>query len=81
MKYFHFRIVERIWNLWICVHIQVFIDGRLTSWNFNWFVCIDEHVRLVRLIRLQTENFRLFLRQHTDKRQTYVCTISKRSIN
>jgi hypothetical protein len=32
----------------------------------------------VRLVRLQTDNFRLFLRKQTDKRQNSVCKISKR---
>jgi hypothetical protein len=32
-------------------------------------VIIDGQIPLVRLIRLQTDNFRLFLRQQTDKRQ------------
>ncbi len=35
-------------------------------------------VRLVRLIRLQTDKLCLFLRQQTDKRHTFVCTMSKR---
>ncbi len=35
-------------------------------------------VRLVCLIRLKTDNFHLFLRLKTDKRQTSVCTMSKR---
>jgi hypothetical protein len=35
---------------------------------------IDKQVRLV---RLQMGNFRLFLRQKTDKQQTSVCTMSK----
>jgi hypothetical protein len=39
---------------------------------------IEGQVHVVRLIRLQTDNFHLFLYQQTDKRQTSVCTISKR---
>jgi hypothetical protein len=35
-------------------------------------------VRLLRVIRLQTGNFQLYLRQQTDKRQTSVCRMSKR---
>jgi hypothetical protein len=31
-----------------------------------------------RLVCLQTDDFRLFLRQQKDKRQTFVCTMSKR---
>ncbi len=33
---------------------------------------MDRQVRLVRLVRLQTDNFLLFLRQQTDKQQTSV---------
>ncbi len=43
-----------------------------------FYNAIDGQVSLVPLIRLQTDNFRLFLRQQTDKRQTFVCTMSKR---
>jgi hypothetical protein len=32
----------------------------------------------LRLVRLQTDSFRLFLRQQMDKRQTSVYTMSKR---
>jgi hypothetical protein len=32
---------------------------------------------LVHLVRLQTDNFHLFLRKQTDKQQTSVCTMSK----
>jgi hypothetical protein len=32
----------------------------------------------IRLVRLQKDNFRLFLCKQTDKRQTSVCTTSKR---
>ncbi len=32
----------------------------------------------VLLVRLQTDNFRLFFRQQTDKRQTSVCKMSIR---
>ncbi len=38
----------------------------------------EGQVREVFLIRLQTDNFRLFLYQQTDKRQTSVCTNSER---
>jgi hypothetical protein len=40
--------------------------------------CIDGQVRLVRLVSLQTDNFRLFVREQTDKRQTSVCRMKKR---
>jgi hypothetical protein len=39
---------------------------------------IDRQVRLVRLIRLRMNNFHLLPNQQTDKRQTSVCTMSKR---
>jgi hypothetical protein len=32
----------------------------------------------VRLVRLKTDNFRLFLRNQMDKRQNSVCMLSKR---
>jgi hypothetical protein len=38
---------------------------------------IDGPVRLVRLDRLQKDNFRLFLRQQTDRQQTSVCKMTK----
>ncbi len=42
--------------------------------------CIDGQVRLVRLFLLQTKNFRLFLRQQTEKRQTSVY-IDEQTVN
>ncbi len=47
-------------------------------------ISIDVQVRLVHLVRsaclvhLQTDNFRWFLRQQMEKRQTLVYTVSKR---
>jgi hypothetical protein len=45
-------------------------------------VFIERQVSLVRVVRhlvlLQTDNFRLFLRQQADKPQTSVCMMSKR---
>ncbi len=38
---------------------------------------IDGEVRLLRSVCLQMNNFRLFLHQQSDKRQTSVCTMSK----
>ncbi len=46
--------------------------------NLDWPVLIDGQAHLVRLVHLQMDNFRLFLRQQTDKRQTSVSTMSKR---
>ncbi len=44
----------------------------------NSFFLIHGQVRLFRWVRLQTDNFRSFLSQQTDKQQTSVCRISKR---
>jgi hypothetical protein len=41
------------------------------------YVILRWQVRLIRLVRLQTDNFHLFLHQLTDKQQTSVCTMSK----
>ncbi len=38
-------------------------------------ISLDWHIRLV---RLQSDNFRFFLGKHTDKRQTSVCPMSNR---
>ncbi len=38
--------------------------------------CIDGQVRLVYVVRLQTDNIRLSFCQETVKRQTSVCTMS-----
>ncbi len=38
---------------------------------------IDWQVCLVRLVHLHKNNFRLFLREQTDKRQISICTMSK----
>ncbi len=49
---------------------------------FFYMYCIliltDGQVRLLRLVHLQKDNFRLILRKLTDKRQISVCTTSKR---
>jgi hypothetical protein len=42
--------------------------------NFEYLLPIDGQVRLV---RLQTHNFRLFLHKQADKRQISVCRMSK----
>ncbi len=50
----------------------------------NCLIHIDGHVRLIRLarlVRLQMDNYRLFLRQQMDNRQTSVCTMNKRLID
>jgi hypothetical protein len=46
----------------------------------NMLIPIDGQVRLGRLVRLQMDSgsFRFFRRKKTDKRQTSVCTMSKR---
>jgi hypothetical protein len=49
----------------------------------TYCVCIHEIyitviVNQVRLVRLQMVHFCLFLRQQTDKRQTYVCSMGNR---
>ncbi len=65
-------------------------SDRSKIWKISYSyypVCIDEQVhlvhlvhflRLLRLVHLQTDNFRLFLRQQTDKLQTSICTMTKR---
>jgi hypothetical protein len=47
------------------------------SYAYNANTPIDGQVLLVCLARLQTDNFPLFLRKKTDKRQTSVCMMSK----
>jgi hypothetical protein len=48
---------------------------QLLSFRIDGQVCL---IRLVSIVRLQTDNIRLFFRQQMDKRQTSVCTMSKR---
>jgi hypothetical protein len=44
----------------------------LPSFNFCVLTVIDGQIRLVSLVRVQTDNFRLFLRQQTDIHQISV---------
>jgi hypothetical protein len=53
-----------------------YIGGGLCNTNKQLQISIDGQLRLDRSVRLQTDNFRLFLRQQTDKRQPFVCTMS-----
>jgi hypothetical protein len=60
--------------------------GQLMFGKFNLIpscpttVCTFQNgqVRLIRLVRLQTDNFPLFLRQLMDKRKIFICKMSKR---
>jgi hypothetical protein len=76
------------------VYLRVFVCKRRRVHIFNIYKCtyctyiiltctIFVHIlmgidRQVRLVRLQTNNFRLFLRKQMDKQQTSICTMSKR---
>ncbi len=51
-----------------------FNDSKLSD---GYIFSLDGQVNLVHLVRLQTDNFHLFLRQQTDKQQTFICTLSK----
>ncbi len=48
--------------------------GTSTTYSHRW------ENRLLRLVRLQTDNFRLLLYQQTDKRQTSFCTMSSGNV-
>ncbi len=41
---------------------------------------VDGQIRLVHLVSLQTDNFRWFPCQQTDKQQTSICIMNKREI-
>jgi hypothetical protein len=44
-------------------------------------ILIDGQVRLVHLVCLQMNDFRLYFCQQTDKQQISICTVSKRQGN
>ncbi len=74
VKLEHVRKFVRI-GLVLGVGLALAACVRPPQWFSCKVFCIDGQVRLVRLVRLQTDDFRLFLRTNG---QTSVCTMNKR---